>query len=183
MTKTNLVRTFGATLRSTLIFVSFVLPTLAAAREAYIPIERFSEVNTGIYRGARPDEEGIAYLKKMGFKTVLTFEGSKKQLKAEKAMVEKAGMKFIASPITLFKLPGDERIDDLLDIISDPNNHPIFVHCKAGRDRTGLMIALYKAEVMKWDPAHAWAEAMQMGFRKYYFPLVWIYEKRTGYDI
>lgn len=182
MTKVN-ASALGALLRSTLLLATFALPTLAAAREGYIPIERFSEVAPGIYRGARPGEEGVAYLKKLGFKTVLNFEGNKKEIAAEKAAVEKAGMKFLSSPITLFRLPGNERLDELLDVIADPANHPIYVHCKAGRDRTGLLVALYRAEVQKWDPAHAWAEAMQMGFRKYYFPLVWIYERRTGYDI
>jgi protein tyrosine/serine phosphatase len=163
--------------------LSLSLPTLAFARESTAPIPRFLKVAPGIYRGGSPGEEGVAFLKKKGFKTVITFEGRKKVVKAEKEAVEKAGMRFVESPITLFNLPDDDRIDDLLQIIANPKNHPVFVHCRAGRDRTGLMIALYRAEVQKWDPAHAWAEAMQNGFRKFYFPLVNIFEHRTGYDI
>ncbi|WP_162136240.1 fused DSP-PTPase phosphatase/NAD kinase-like protein, partial [Zavarzinella formosa] len=35
---------------------------------------------------------------------------------------------------------------DFLQIMDDPANHPVWVHCTAGRDRTGAMCAAYRME-------------------------------------
>src|SRR4051812_10087303 len=46
------------------------------ADETAPPITNFHEVRAGLYRGARPDDAGIAYLKKIGVKTIVDLEVS-----------------------------------------------------------------------------------------------------------
>lgn len=171
------------TKKLSLMFLALALPSLAVAGEDSNPIENFHQVAPGIFRGGSPGPEGVAYLKKMGFKTILNLEARKKTLKAEEEAAKKHGLYWYSDPITLFRLPGDERIDKMLEVMSNPANHPVFVHCRAGRDRTGMLVALYRVEHERVNPAHAWQEALDMGFRKIYFPLQWIFERRTGYDL
>jgi protein tyrosine phosphatase (PTP) superfamily phosphohydrolase (DUF442 family) len=37
-------------------------------------------------------------------------------------------------------------IDEFLEIMDKPENHPVLIHCKAGLHRTGLMVAVYRME-------------------------------------
>jgi len=51
---------------------------------------------------------------------------------------------------------------DLKKLLLD--NGPTFVHCAAGKDRTGLVIALVKCKYFNEDPERAIAEAKSLGF-------------------
>ncbi len=165
------------------LLLTLTLSPFAFAKSDANPIENFEQVAPGVYRGASPGPKGVAYLKKMGFKTILNLEARKSVIKKEKAAAEKYGIRWESYPITLFTLPKDDTLDWMLDLMADTQNHPIFVHCRAGRDRTGMMIGLYRAEVQKWDPAHAWQEMLDKGFRRFYFPLTRIFERRTGINV
>lgn len=51
---------------------------------------------------------------------------------------------------------------DLKDLLL--SNGPTFVHCHAGKDRTGLIIALFKCKYMGMDPEDAIKEAKSLDF-------------------
>lgn len=159
----------------------FTLTNAHAAAVTKNPIPRFLKVADGVYRGGTPGVEGVAYLKQLGFKTILNLESSKETLRREEEAAKKHGIHWVSNPITLFSLPDDDEIDEMIKLMADPKNLPIFVHCKAGRDRTGMMLGIYRVEVQKWGPAHAWQEMLALGFRRIYFPLSNIFKRRTGY--
>jgi tyrosine-protein phosphatase SIW14 len=48
--------------------------------------------------------------------------------------------------------------------MDDPANHPVLVHCTAGRDRTGAMCAVFRMEFDRWRPDDALAEMREFGF-------------------
>jgi protein tyrosine/serine phosphatase len=50
------------------------------------------------------------------------------------------------------------------DIISDPDNYPILVHCFAGVHRTGAYVAIYRMEREHWSNADAIAEVKALGY-------------------
>ncbi|MCY1396347.1 hypothetical protein D9M71_113160 [compost metagenome] len=41
---------------------------------------------------------------------------------------------------------------------------PVLIHCKHGRDRSGLMAAMYRTVVQRWSKAEALREMRQGGF-------------------
>jgi len=45
-----------------------------------------------------------------------------------------------ASPFS----PSEKHIDKILAILRDSRYHPVYFHCKFGRDRTSIIAALYK---------------------------------------
>ncbi len=59
---------------------------------------------------------------------------------------EKAVAGDIITTVTLNgnKLPTKEQVKAIYNVLSDPKNEPILVHCVAGADRTGFACAFYK---------------------------------------
>lgn len=147
------------------------------------PIPLFLEVSPGVYRGGLPEEAGVKYLKSKGFKAIINLQSSRSKMKAEEKAAKAAGIRWISLPISLFNIPNQREVDDVLDHMNDPALRPIFIHCKAGRDRTGLFVGLHRVENEGWDPAHAFEEMLERGYRTIYFPLNNIFERRTGFDI
>ena len=43
------------------------------------------------------------------------------------------------------------------------NMQPFIIHCRRGKDRTGLLVALYRIEAQGWHPQLAWEEMRYFG--------------------
>jgi protein tyrosine/serine phosphatase len=56
--------------------------------------------------------------------------------------VERAGMNFYRIPMTTRTPPTREQLQQFLSIVNDPEQQPVFVHCKGGKHRTGVMTAV-----------------------------------------
>jgi tyrosine-protein phosphatase SIW14 len=50
-----------------------------------------------------------------------------------------------------------------MQVVQDPTNHPILVHCSAGVQRTGGAVALYRTAFQHWPFEKAIAEMRAMG--------------------
>ena len=64
-------------------------------------------------------------------------------------------------------LPDDYRppvVDEYLELLDNPENYPILIHCKAGLHRTGLMTAIYRMEYEGRTPGEAMDELRANGF-------------------
>ena len=55
-------------------------------------------------------------------------------------------------------------IDEFLEVMDDPANHPVLLHCHAGLHRTGVLSAVYRMEYQGWSPAAAYRELKAHGF-------------------
>jgi protein tyrosine/serine phosphatase len=151
---------------------------LAATAQATIP--NFSKVDNGVYRGGRPSASDLKNLADKGMKTVLSLEVPN-TVKKERKIVEGLGMRYISVPMTAYKAPSNQDMDDIIGYLKDPSLQPIFVHCLHGEDRSGLVIGIYRTEINNWDPKDAYKEMLKEGFHEKYQALVDFFEKRTGY--
>jgi protein tyrosine phosphatase (PTP) superfamily phosphohydrolase (DUF442 family) len=118
------------------------------------------KVSDNLYRGARPTADGIQELRKLGIKTVVNLEESN----GEQTSVTDAGLAYEHIPMTAFSVKDDEMVH-FLRTIGDPNCGPLFVHCRRGADRTGLMCAIYRIALQGWTKDDAIAEMTRGGFR------------------
>ena len=78
-----------------------------------------------------------------------------------------AGVKYVQIDGGVIDCPADGRpaaVDDFLRVCDDPANWPVLIHCKAGRDRTGLMAAIWRMEYEGRTKAEAVAELKANGF-------------------
>jgi hypothetical protein len=55
-------------------------------------------------------------------------------------------------------------IDTYLELMDNPANFPVLIHCRAGLHRTGVMVAVYRMEYDGWTPSEAMAELRSNGF-------------------
>jgi hypothetical protein len=66
-------------------------------------------------------------------------------------------------PVTDMKSPTVAQVTAILDLLSGPDAELTYVHCEAGKGRTGVAIACYRMAVMGWSSAHALTEAVNFG--------------------
>jgi protein tyrosine/serine phosphatase len=59
-------------------------------------------------------------------------------------------------------------IAKLLQVIDDPKNQPVFIHCEHGKDRTGLIVALYRVFYQGWPKAKAHNEMIALGHSQFW---------------
>lgn len=128
------------------------------------PSTDFYEVSPGIYRGGRLDQAGVERLHTLGFKTILNLENDDNQIALESVWAKAASIKQISTPMSGFWSPSDRQVDGILKLLADPSNRPIYVHCKKGMDRTGMVIALHRVYNEGWTRARAEAERDAIGF-------------------
>lgn len=97
-------------------------------------------------------------------------EGSKQDDQAEEAWIKATGRKFVRiQPPQWFpdaegKIPGEAALKSFREVMDDPANYPVLVHCYAGYHRTGAMVAAFRIDYQGWTNEQAIAEMRLMGY-------------------
>jgi protein tyrosine/serine phosphatase len=105
-----------------------------------------------IYRGGQPVDDEFHALKELGVKTILKLNSN--NLEMEEAACEREGITLVhiaMSASTIGTESTCERVERAYEVMTDPERQPVFVHCQAGRDRTGFMIGLYRRRADGWS--------------------------------
>lgn len=127
-----------------------------------IRIDNFGQINANYYRGEQPDGGDYADLAAIGIKTVIDLQADGDG--GEQRFVEAAGMKFYRIPMTTHVPPTQQQLAKFLEIVNDPAQQPVYVHCKGGRHRTGVMTAVYRMEQDGWNAERAFSEMKRYKF-------------------
>ncbi len=125
-------------------------------------IRRFRKVAKGLYRGSSPSPVDVVNLKnKLGINRIVSLD--RKSGNRIHNIATKLGIDHVIIPI-------DGRKSSLMNLFQHDfkqlflEDGPVFVHCQAGKDRTGLVIAIVKCKYMHENPEKAIAEAKSLGF-------------------
>ncbi len=130
-------------------------------------VENFAVVEKGkVYRGAQPTKAAIKRLADQGVRTVINLRAD--AMAWEKEEVEKAGMTYVLIPTIAEQIKAAELRQCLKAMQESPA--PAFIHCRWGRDRTGLNVAMYRMVQQGWDRDRAIAELYAHGYNWAWFP-------------
>jgi len=156
----------------TLNFLIFTL--LAQPMPAAAEIPKLSEVDPGaVYRGAQPTE--LADYQRLrdefGVRTIINLRKDE-TVEQERVTVEALGMKFMSFPMTAMSYPSKKKMNRIYAAMTNPDLQPVFIHCKAGKDRTGLAVGLYRVKKQNWDRHDAYQEMLSFGFNRWYIGLL-----------
>ena len=150
---------------SLVVIVLFCYPTLAQTEGSVEELPRFSQVSDRLYRGAQPQPGGLQRLAEMNINTVVNLRGTSKRTKADEAEAAALSLRYFNVSLPTWGRPKDSDVLRILEIITNPENGRVFVHCRDGVDRTGVIVALYRIKVESWTSASALAEAKRSGMR------------------
>lgn len=102
-------------------------------------------MNDNYYRGSQPDEEGYVELRRLGIKMVIDLRKDSEREASDWA--RRQGLQYVNIPLTTKRAATEEQTDEFLRLVNDPNNWPVYVHCKGGRHRAGEMTAILPHQV------------------------------------
>lgn len=132
-------------------------------------LPNFGTVTDTLYRGGQPTEPGLRTLQTMGVETIVNFRDEVAETTAEKAQVESLGIRYVGIPWKGRRGPGNTQVLQFLDLLRANSQTKVFVHCKRGSDRTGLMIAAYRVALEHRPAAEALAE-----MRQFHYDWLWL---------
>lgn len=127
-----------------------------------------SGVATPIYRGGQPMTCGeLEYLRAAGVKSILKLNDRNLPIDdGEEAQARAIGLgirSFAFNAASIGTAGTCEEVRAALSFLADPVNQPVFVHCTAGKDRTGYVVGMYEKLFLKKTTAAVLSELHDYG--------------------
>ncbi|EOA36986.1 hypothetical protein CARUB_v10009961mg, partial [Capsella rubella] len=117
-----------------------------------IPPLNFSMVDNGIFRSGFPDSANFSFLQTLGLRSIIYLcpepypETNLQFLKSNGIRLFQFGIEGNKEPFV--NIP-DHKIRMALKLLLDEKNHPLLIHCKRGKHRTGCLVGCYR-KLQKW---------------------------------
>jgi len=159
----NRVSRFSRVYTAVLIVAALASTAAASANLSQVRIDNFGQVTDNYYRGAQPEGRDYTDLAAIGVKTLVNLASDDAD-PGERAMAERAGMRYFQIPMTTHQPPTDAQLAEFMRIVNDPANQPVYVHCVGGRHRTGVMTAAYRMSEEGWTADRAFKEMKDFKF-------------------
>ena len=131
-------------------------------RHRAIAFRRFSVVHQGRLIRSRqlPPQALRGKCEALGVRTVIDLRGKKYRelLDAEAKTLAAIGVKHVHVPSS--QTPKPHVVARFLEIMDDPANWPVLMHCRHGAGRTNVMVAIYRMEYQGWANVRARRECV-----------------------
>jgi tyrosine-protein phosphatase SIW14 len=133
----------------------------------------FRVVEDGIlYRSAQLNLAGLKrIIHDYGIKTVVSLRDGDKanDIEEEKYLSAETAVNFVRIPPRAWwasdgSVPAKIGLAEFRDVMANPANHPVLVHCFAGIHRTGAFCAVYRMDHDGWTNEDAIQEMKSLGY-------------------
>ncbi|EEF47409.1 tyrosine-protein phosphatase DSP3 [Ricinus communis] len=114
--------------------------------DVLIPPANFSMVEDGIFRSAFPQPANFSFLHSLNLRSVIYLclepypEENMEFLRAHNIQLFQFGIEGKTSSVSIPK----DAILGALKVLLDVRNHPILIHCKRGKHRTGTLVGCFR---------------------------------------
>src|SRR5947209_11141583 len=147
-------------------------------------LKDFGKVTDHIWRGAQPTADGYRNLVVSGHvKSFLSLRRGENRDEVNLKVANIAGAKCYQVSMKEWD-PGQDNLHQLAlavktmkDLSDNPKTRPVYVHCKAGENRTGFVIATYRMVYQGWTPEEAVREMRAYGFYRVFARDEWFLKK------
>ena len=110
-----------------------------------VDIPQFAEARKGVAAGRRPFPDGLDWLKKNGYKTVLYLRKPGQDDSADRRQIEeKRGLKYYSLEVSPQTLAQSMAVDEFNHIVANPDSHPLFVYDEEGALAGGLWYLYFR---------------------------------------
>ncbi|KAL1555487.1 Tyrosine-protein phosphatase dsp1 [Salvia divinorum] len=109
----------------------------------FTPPLNFAMVECGIYRSGFPDSDNFSFLETLNLRSIIYLcpepypDANVEFLKANGIQLFQFGIEGCKEPFV--NIPED-KIREALKVAIDVKNHPLLIHCKRGKHRTGCLV-------------------------------------------
>lgn len=142
-----------------------LLASSCATQVAPLGVPAYAQVSSNIWRGGQPTEAGWNWLASNGVKRVVKLNMIHNGVEDTEQFAVSNGLLVFRCPIPFMEQtigrPDQIRLDAAVAAISQEGT---FVHCTFGKDRTGLVIGMYRVRKEGWSKEAAYSEMIDKGF-------------------
>ena len=115
-----------------------------------------------LYRSTQmPPHKMAEVCRRVGVRTVIDLRRQVDWAEQEREALAEVGVRHVH--LVSRQVPDDAVVARFLEIMDEPANHPVLIHCKHGIGRTGCLMAVYRMEYAGLDPESARREAKRIG--------------------
>ncbi|KAL2317025.1 hypothetical protein Fmac_030901 [Flemingia macrophylla] len=144
------------------------------ADDPFIPPLNFAMVDNGIFRSGFPEPSNFSFLKTLRLRSIIYLcpepypeanidflksngiklfhfgiEGHKALLMPTSGSISGNGVGLLNGNGEPFVNIPEDTIREALKVVLDVRNHPVIIHCKRGKHRTGCLVGCYR-KLQKW---------------------------------
>lgn len=126
-------------------------------------IVRFRQINKKLYRGGAPSPHDVAVINKLyGITKIISLDSDAGAVIDD--ICDRLNIEHHTIAIDAFNKSSilklfSHNLDQIF--LSDK---PTYIHCQQGKDRTGLIFAIYRCKYEDWNCHKAYDEALSLGF-------------------
>ncbi|XP_072953081.1 inositol diphosphatase DSP1-like [Typha angustifolia] len=123
-----------------------------SGEELFVPPLNFAMVEDGIFRSGFPETANFGFLKTLNLRSII-YLCPEPYPEENTEFLETNGIRLFQFGIEGRKEPfvniPEEKIREALKAVLDDRNHPLLIHCKRGKHRTGCVVGCLR-KLQQW---------------------------------
>jgi len=138
-----------------------------------VALPHFGTVREGmLYRSGQPRGVGLTWVKHYGIRTLINLRKPHSDgTPEERAYAAENDLNFYNFSIGRSHEDIERTVERFLTIVDDKSNWPILVHCSRGKERSGVLSAVFRIEYDRWPNEQALQETYRLGLEEGHMPI------------